>query len=208
MKNLILSMCMVALSTMGFGQVGAELIYLNDFNTYPSNDYTLIGWNSTTCTYTSCYDIIIDGSRCLTQKINNNFYESSVTFNEMNFETYDSLFISIDYKHYNITGITSLKLQYLSDTTWVTFSEVNNPSNSQEFVKKLQGNIIANDNMTFRILCTDSSPFSSSAFCIDNFMIYGYKQNYCSIDSDGNGLVQMQDLMNFLQYYSMEVNCN
>ena len=200
---------MVGLSTTMFCQIGADVIYSNNFNIYPDDGYTVSGWQTTTCTYTSCYNIIIDGSRSLTQITNSNFYESSVVFNEITFTSYDSIVVSIDYKHYNSTGNTSLKLQKYENNEWITFSEVINPSNSQYFVKKLIGGINYNgEPITIRVLCTDTSPNSSSAFCIDNFIIYGYKENYCSIDSDGDGFVQMPDLLNFLQHYSYEVNCH
>lgn len=191
-------------------QIGSEVLYINDFNTQLDDDYTTYGMSESYCTYNySCSPMLIDRSRAFCQTINNNFNESTITFNNLQFISYDSIVVSIDYKYYNVNGEQTLTLERYLNNEWVVFSVGDLYNSDNKYVKKLIGGF-NNDGepISIRIRSTDTYSEGSHDFCFDNFIIYGFKQDYCSIDSDNNGIIQMNDLLSFLMYYSYSVDCN
>jgi hypothetical protein len=211
MKNLIFMVgFMVVGSFTSWCQLGSEVLYINDFNTQPDDDYTTFGLSEVHCggPYV-CTPMIIDRSRALCQTINNNFNESIITFNNLQFTAYDSIIVSIDYKYYDFNGEQTLTLERFINNEWVAFSVGDLYYSDNDYVKKLMGGFYYNgEPLSIRVRGTDTYSESASDFCFDNFVIYGYKQDYCSIDSDGNGIIQMNDLLSFLMYYSYSIDCN
>lgn len=203
MKKFILTLGM--LPFIGFGQITETIVYFNNLN---SNVDSLLTQGASFQSFTSSSDDhSYDGSPVLT--LGNGW---AIT-DTINVEGINEIDISLRVKRNN-SSYAPFTLEYLfvGEEDWVVLF---NDYITRDYFRHLSLNIsnITSPQVVIRLRTISywTGLYWAGDHYVDDLIVKGpttEQSMECGFDTDNNGTIGASDLMDFLQYFDVEVNCN